>query len=177
MNSLCDDKDAYPLPEWCNTSSNSIIKELVYQADSFLKEEIEQLMLGKTIETPIHEEITYEDIHASADNLWNFLLFTGYLKVDSVRMEEREQLVNMSIPNEEILYIYENTITNWFRDEIRVKDLTPLYQAMLDGEEADFQKELNEQLQATISYMDSKEAFYHGFLMGLLANLDGYKVK
>lgn len=44
------------------------------------RDEIEQLLAGESIEKPIHEDITYEDIYRSQDNLWNFLYFTGYLK-------------------------------------------------------------------------------------------------
>lgn len=78
----------FPKPYWSNTSSNSIIRELVEGADSDTKEEIEMLIDGKTIEKPVHEDITYEDIHKSKDNLWNFLFFTGYLKNEGLRFEE-----------------------------------------------------------------------------------------
>lgn len=67
-------------PYWSNTSSNSIIRELVECADTQVRREIECLLDGGTIEKPIHEDITYGDIYDSQDNLWNFLFFTGYLK-------------------------------------------------------------------------------------------------
>ena len=66
-------------PYWSNTSSNNIIRELVENADQEARDEIERLIAGEAPEKPIHEEITYEDIHESSDNLWNFLYFTGYL--------------------------------------------------------------------------------------------------
>ena len=74
------DPETFPKPYWSNTSSNSIIKELVEEADEETRREIEQLIAGETLEKPIHEDITYGDIHESKDNLWNFLYFTGYLK-------------------------------------------------------------------------------------------------
>lgn len=72
---------AFPKPYWSNTSSNSIIKELIETADSSVRKEIEELIAGKEIKKPAHEDITYADIKESQDNLWNFLFFTGYLKM------------------------------------------------------------------------------------------------
>lgn len=174
---LVTNENAFPTATWSNTSSNSIIKDLIYRASIEVKDEIEQLMLGGTIEKKVHEDITYEDVYTTEDNLWNFLFFTGYLRMDSIRMENVNRYITMSIPNNELLYIYENTVENWFRETVKKEDLTVMYQAMLEEDAAHFQKLLEEQLQKTISYMDNKEAFYHGFLLGILANLQGYLVK
>ena len=75
------------------------------------------------------------------------------------------------------MYIYENTITGWFRDKIRVRDLSVMYQAMLCDDGKTFQKELSGLLRESISYMDNGENFYHGFLLGILGNLKDYLVK
>lgn len=66
-------KDAFPKPYWSNTSSNSIVREVVERADDTVQGELELLLQGGTIEKPIHEDITYEDIYKTQDNLWNFL--------------------------------------------------------------------------------------------------------
>ena len=84
------------------------------------KAEIEQLIDGGTIEKQVHEDITYDDIYKTQDNLWNFLFFTGYLKVTAKRFEGREQYLTMSIPNEEVAYIYSNTIKEWFDVQIKI---------------------------------------------------------
>ena len=177
VKALYTDENAFPTASWSNTSSNSIVKDLIYHANEEVREEIEQLINGGTIEKKIHEDITYEDVHKSEDNLWNFLLFTGYLKVVNQRMVEEDIYATFCIPNLEIRGIYRNTISNWFREEIEVQDLTVLYRAMLDGKPDIFQQELIGQLVKCISYMDNKEAFYHGFLLGILANLNSYLVK
>ncbi len=70
----------YPRPFWANTSSNEIIKNMIWHADGEMKKELDNLINGGTIEKRIHEDITYDDIYESEDNLWNFLYFTGYLK-------------------------------------------------------------------------------------------------
>lgn len=163
--------DEPPAPYWANTSSNSIVKNLVEKADISVKKELEDLLAGGTIEKPIHEDITYDTVYDSEDNLWNFLFFTGYLKQVSRRLEQVTQLVTMAVPNLEIEYIYKNTIVSWFRDEIKTRDLTLMYQAMQDGKADVFQRELSKLLFLSISYMDTKESFYHGFLLGVLGNM------
>ncbi len=167
----------YLMPYWSNTSSNNIVRSLIEQADISVKSEIEQLVAGGMIEKPIHEDITYVDIYRSADNLWNFLFFTGYLSQEKSRIDGENHYVTMSIPNAEVKYIYHNTILNWFRDEIKTKDLSEMYQAMLAGDTEVFQTGLASLLSESISFMDSREAFYHGFLLGILGNMNDYLVK
>lgn len=98
------------------------MKSLVERADISLKEELEKLLAGGRIEKPIHEEITYDSVYDSEENLWNFLFFTGYLKQTGRRMEQETQYITMEIPNLEVRYIYKNTIGKWFRDKVKVKD-------------------------------------------------------
>mgnify|MGYP003259661774 FL=1 len=92
------DRNAFPRPYWSNTSSNSIIQELVEEADFETRNEIESLIVGDTIEKPVHEDITYGDIHESRDNLWNFLYFTGYLKKTGERPQEESIYLELAIP-------------------------------------------------------------------------------
>lgn len=81
VKALCANPNAYPSPYWANTSSNNIVKMLIEQADLTVKGELEVLIDGGTIRKQIHEDITYEDMEGNQDNLWNFLLFTGYLRL------------------------------------------------------------------------------------------------
>lgn len=127
------DREAFPKPYWSNTSSNSIIKKLVEQADVVAKKEIERLIEWGTIEKPIHEDITYEDIDKTQDNLWNFLFFTGYLKAVSQRFEDDTIYLTLTVPNMEVRYIYRNTIREWFEIKQKQVDYTPFYQALMEG--------------------------------------------
>ena len=174
---LISNEHAFPTAAWSNTSSNSIVKDLIYRSDDSARDEIEQLMNGGTIEKKVHEDITYEDVYATPDNLWNFLFFTGYLKQVSMRMEQDDRYVTLAVPNREVSSIYRNQIVNWFREKIEMQDLSGLYRSMLDGDVEKFQQELAVQLRKSISYMDSEEAFYHGFLLGLMTNLKTYVVR
>lgn len=103
-------RDAFPKPYWSNTSSNSIIKELVENADFETRKEIEDLLAGKSIEKSIHEDITYGDIKESGDNLWNFLFFTGYLKKVGERFHEENIYLELAVPNVEVRSIYRITM-------------------------------------------------------------------
>lgn len=174
---MTTDVNALPSPYWANTSSNSIVHNLVENADTSVKSELEDLLAGGTIEKQVHEDITYDSVYDSEDNLWNFLFFTGYLKLVSRRLEQEKQYITMGIPNLEVKYIYSNTIENWFRVKIKARDLSVLYQAMQDGNVEVFERELSRLLKESISYMDAKEAFYHGFLLGVLSNMSDYIVK
>jgi len=169
--------NAFPTAAWSNTSSNSIIRDLIYHSTDSVREEIENLINGKTIDKKVHEDITYGDIYGSEDNLWNFLYFTGYLKRTGKYMVGDDIYLTLAIPNREVNAIYRDKVSGWFRDEVKVQDLSVLYSAMLEQRTDVFGQELRVQLQKTISYMDSEEAFYHGFLLGIMANLDGYRIK
>lgn len=170
------DNSSYPLPYWSNTSSNDIVRKLIEKADATVRQEIERLIEGETIEKVIHEDITYEDIEKSSDNIWNFLFFTGYLKNAGERIEKDDgtRKISLRIPNLEVKHIYKTKIREWFRDSLRNKDFTLLYKSILKNEPEIFEKQLSVLLRESISYYDTKEAFYHGFLLGILQGMDTF---
>ncbi|WP_105176690.1 AAA family ATPase [Clostridium cagae] len=170
--------NAFPTSYWANTSSNSIVRSLIERADSVTKREIESLIEGKTIEKKVHEDITYNEMYDSMDNLWNFMFFTGYFKKVSERMDEEDNhYITLKIPNKEVKYIFKNKILKWFHDKVKVKDLSKMYSAIFSKDVETFQKELNAMLRQTISFNDAYENFYHGFTLGVLANMHDFLVK
>ncbi len=170
------DRNAFPRPYWSNTSSNNIIRELVETADPDMKRELECLTAGGVIEKPIHEDLTYGDIRQSQDNLWNFLFFTGYLKVVKERLETDTIYLTMKIPNVEIRYIYRNTIQDYFRDILKKADFTEFFQDLKQGKEKSVESFISSQLAASISYYDNAENFYHGYMAGILSRMEGYEM-
>ena len=166
----------FPKPYWSNTSSNSIIRELVEEADEETRGEIEQLLAGETLEKPVHEDITYGDIHESKDNLWNFLYFTGYLKSCGQRYDGETTFVKMAVPNTEIRTIYKNTVRTWFDKKLKGDDRRPLIQAIEEGDCAAIEDFISGQLRDTISFFDDQENYYHGFLTGLLKGAGNYRM-
>ena len=169
----------FALSYWSNSSSNSIIREMVGEADEEAKEDLETLINGGTIEKRVHEDITYGDIHQSQDNLWNFLFFTGYLKKISERKDAAGEnlYLTMKIPNTEVKTIYQDSISYWFDQRMKQTDRSPLLHALESGDCEAAEDFINRQLMETISYFDHAESFYHGFMAGLLTNIGGYRVK
>ena len=177
VNSCYRDKKAFAKPYWSNTSSNSIVRNLVEHADISVKQEIEALIEGRTITKPIHEDITYDDMDSTQDNLWNFLFFTGYLKKISEYQEGETIYTEMAIPNSEVRYVYKNAVLRWFEEKTEKKELSPLYENILNGEPEKMAEILSENLMETISFYDYQESYYHGFLAGMLKNIGNYIVQ
>ena len=164
-------------PYWINTSSNSIIHELVVKSDAKTKEQIASLMEGGSVKAPIYEDSVYANLNVNSDNVWSFLLFTGYLKQIDSELIGETVYSTMVIPNREILSIYKRTIQQWFEETIKQEKNPPLLQAILDEDPQAVQNEINRWLRKCISFYDTKENFYHGFLVGLLAGSEIYQVK
>ncbi len=177
MYDLYADEGAFPRPYWINTSSNDIVKELVDRADRETKRQIEQLLGGGTLDIQVHEEVTYGDMHDKGENLWNILYFTGYLTKESEYFKESSIYLRVRIPNAEVKSIYQTTVLGWFRKKIEKQDFHDLYRAMEEGDAEKMGEVLNEQLFSTISFYDSAENFYHGFLTGILSQSEDYLVK
>lgn len=169
--------EAFPRPYWINTSSNDIVKELVAKADRETKGQIEMLLDKGTVDVQVHEEITYGDMHSKGENIWNFLYFTGYLTKSEEYFKERYIFLKLRIPNVEVMTIYENTILNWFKEKIEKEDFKDLYRELENGAAEKVRDILNKQLLSTISFYDSAENFYHGFLTGILSQSENYLVK
>lgn len=171
-------EDEYPKAYWANTSSNSIVRELIELADESVKAEIEILIDGGTIEKPIHEDITYGEVYRSMDNLWNFMFFTGYFRKVAERIGEHDiRYLTLRIPNREVRYIFYTKVQAWFEDEMKKRDMTRLHAAFIGKDAQTVEEELNDIMLETISSMDERESYYHGLVAGLLTGIKGYITK
>ncbi len=164
--------DAY----WVNTSSNSIIHELIAKSDRRIRDDIEKLIKGNSIDKPLYQDITYVNMNVKSNYIWSFLFHTGYLKPVKIYKKGIQTYFTAVIPNLEIVTIYENTFRQWFDESVRIADKSILLNAVLDGDSETFQLEVNRWLLKSISYHDGYENFYHGFLVGLLEYSDDYEV-
>lgn len=166
--------NAKQLPKnyWKNTSGNGIIREFVENFNVNRKFEI--LLHGGIIRQHITDELTYETLKMSEDNLWSVLLMTGYLtKADR---NENDFEVAIKIPNTEIATIFEETVMRLFADNLNTDDFHRLMDALWSGDETVASESISDFLFETISYMDYHENFYHAFLVGLFAGR-GYEVE
>ncbi len=93
------------MPYWINSSNNDLIKKLLIKGDKNMKLELEDLIEGKSINKVIDDSIVMSEVEDSNDNIWSFLLLSGYLK--AVKTENIRGRLNceLKIPNEEVQYI------------------------------------------------------------------------
>ncbi len=180
---LLKNPQARPESYWKNTSDNAIIRSFIDYAGSNITKKLETLLSGGYIMQRVEEDLTYDYLHSSEDNLWSVLYLTGYLT--KVRKEElskaasdhiSNELSALKIPNEEIREIFETTIKKWFEDNSKIWNRQPLFDAVWKKDTETATKEMNKLLRKTISYHDYKEDFYHAFLAGIFAGA-GYMVE
>ena len=176
------DPEAEPEAFWINSSENDLVKRFVAKADQTTKDEIEQLIAGDVIEKKIRQDLTYDEIDQSIDNLWSVLFTTGYL-TQTGRAERG--IYKLMIPNKEVREVFIDQIQQWF-DQTVVNDedrMSSFYQFFAQGKAKDVQDQLTSILAETISILDTKarneekENFYHGMMLGLLRNHRNWIVK
>lgn len=175
---LRDDGDAKPQTYWINSSGNSLVRRLINRADSSTKDEIERLIAGEAIEKVIRQDLTYDEIENSIDNIWSVLFTTGYLtKVGEVKLADSESYAyKLVIPNKEVREVFVLQIQEWFKEVVANDNDTMklLSKAILDKDEMILARQLNIVMGRMISILDTKspddmkENFYHGLLLGLL---------
>ncbi len=170
--------NAKPVSYWQNTSDNAIIRSFIDYAGSTITNKLETLMTGGCIVQRIDENLTYDYLHSSENNLWSALYLTGYLTKaleDDYKGELPDNMVALMIPNAEIKEIFEATIIKWFDDSAKKWNRRALFDAVWKGDSEGIAKEMNALLRRTISYHDYREDFYHAFLAGIFAGA-GYMV-
>ena len=152
-----------PISFWANTSGNDLVVKYIQNGDKKLRKEFDVLMNGQSLIKYIKPELTYREMD-NINNIYSFLLLTGYLKVIQDMGENQYELV---IPNKEVYEIYKQSFMSYFEDYTTSKK-NELYQELVDGDAKKVNLLLNDILFRSISYFDNLESFYHGFLVGLL---------
>lgn len=174
MSALKKRKDAKPKNYWKFTSHNGVLLTFVERTDFDVAEKFETLLNGGTVIQSISDELTYDTLHASEDNLWSVLLMTGYLtKADP---NEEGESVSLKIPNKEIASIFEDTVVVHFRNTTDTVELNKLINALWESNEAEATEVISDLLWDTISYNDYHEDYYHAFLTGVFVGR-GYSVE
>lgn len=163
VKNITQDVSFKPISFWANTSGNDLIVKYIQNGDKKLRKEFDLLMNGQSLIKYIKPELTYREMD-NINNIYSFLLLTGYLKVIKDMGENQYELV---IPNKEVYEIYKQSFMSYFEDYTTSKK-NELYQELVDGDAKKVNLLLNDILLRSISYFDNQESFYHGFLVGLL---------
>ena len=171
---LTNNQNAKPVSYWKNTSDNAIIRSFIDYSGAAIKKKLEILISGGSIRQQIEENLTYDYLHSSEENLWSILYLTGYLT--NASEQDTDGTIELKIPNKEIKEIFETTVKKWFEDNAKTIDRKELFDAVWTGNSDILTKEIGTLLRMTISYHDYKEDFYHAFLAGIFAGA-GYVVE
>lgn len=176
------DRDAKPKNYWLNTSSNEAVKRFIRESDKgMVRREIERLVAGEVLTKEIHQELTYQEMYDSIDNLWSVLFTTGYL---TQRGKPEGDMFHLAIPNIAIRKIFTTQIMEYFKEHVSKNGeaLKDFCEALEHGEPERLEKRLEEYLKRTVSIRDTfvkremKENFYHGILLGILGFQDEWSV-
>lgn len=174
LRDLQNDLNARPVSYWKNTSDNAIIRSFIDYTGAAIRKKLEVLIAGGSIFQKIEEDLTYDYLHSSEDNLWSILYLTGYLT--KVGERDKDGQIELRIPNKEVKEIFESTVRKWFEDSARVTNRKDLFDAVWNKDVDKVTKEISTLLRMTISYYDYREDFYHAFLAGIFAGA-GYSVE
>ena len=139
-----------------------------------MKGKFETLMNGGSIVQTISDDLTYDSLHETEDNLWSVLLMTGYLT--KAGPEEDGSATVLRIPNKEIATIFQDTVVKYFSDHVDASEQKSMMEALWSGDEAAAGSAISRLLWQTISYMDYHEDYYHAFLAGIFVGR-GYEVE
>ena len=167
---------------WANTSSNSLAGKLIREGDRRIKEKFEILLQGGVIRTPVDEQIVYNQLNGNEEAVWSLLLASGYVKALSYERLDllapgEEQMYELTLTNYEVSRMFEGMVRSWF--STAKADYNDFIKAMLLGNIRAMNAYMNRVALSTFSYFDTgknpswdePERFYHGFVLGLMVDL------
>ncbi len=174
--------DGVLAPYWVNTGSDVLLRHLLADGPSQIRDGVEALIQGDPVRSVINDKLAFPDLLDKATNIWSFLLFSGYLKAsDPVMLSNKLYEYKLEVPNLEISTVFETIIQNWI-DGGPVKNdrLERMLQALRLGDIEYFEELLNDFLVNTLSYYDTSgrdpEKVYQAFLLGLLAGMSDFEI-
>ncbi|MCQ2404269.1 MAG: ATP-binding protein [Lentisphaeria bacterium] len=174
----CDEGVVRPCPYWANTSGNDLLQTLIVDSVSGngSRVELETLLAGGTVRHSVCEQLNYASMRMDSTALWTTLLYTGYLRTAEFpnRLSNLNEL-ELQLPNHEVAETLKFQLDQWYQKVIPTWNRSGLVKAMAEGDAGEVRIQLNFLLKRTISYHDRAENFYHGFIAGLLASIDGWR--
>jgi len=173
----CVEKHGRLEPYWLNTSSNLLVKKLLFKADRYVKSKLELLISGQPITELIDKNIIFQHIDTQETALWSLLLFTGYLTYSNQELRDGITYCDLVIPNNEIKIIYNDIIVTIFQSTLESDKIKLLAESLMAGNILSFAEILQEFVINSISVFDlpsnEPEKSYHLFILGLLSILQG----
>ena len=168
---------------WADSSSNRLVNELIRTGSAEIKNTMETLMAGGTVEKNIDEQIVFEQLKINKDAVWSLLLASGYLRIEEFRTEGRlnKKIYSLKLTNYEVEQMFGTMIERWFGGaDVPYNEFI---NAMLSGDIESMNEYMNRVTRGVISYFDTgktpsdeePERFYHGLVLGLMVDqVDNY---
>ena len=168
---------------WADSSSNRLVNELIRTGSAEIKNTMETLMAGGTVEKNIDEQIVFEQLKTNKDAVWSLLLASGYLRIEEFRTEGRlnKKIYSLKLTNYEVEQMFGTMIERWFGGaDVPYNEFI---NAMLSGDIESMNEYMNRVTRGVISYFDTgktpsdeePERFYHGLVLGLMVDqVDNY---
>jgi len=163
---------------WINTGGTALLETMLKNASKGLKKDLEDLIEGKVVIGELNENVVYEDINGSRDNILNFMLMCGYLTVEEKWMDMGIMKGKLKIPNLEVGVAFRTIVKRWFEENNARDEIEDLQRALVNNDKELAEIILNQLMGKSMSYFDNEENFYHGFVLGLLVDMgDKYIVE
>ncbi|MDE7423140.1 MAG: ATP-binding protein [Lachnospiraceae bacterium] len=165
---------------WANTSSNSLVGKLIREGSPDVKKTMEDLLVGKSTISEIDEQIVFNQLDRNQSAIWSLFLASGYLRVENIIFNKRKNkyFYELVLTNNEVLFMFQNMIDGWFLDY--TEDYNEFIKALLQGNKKVMNIYMNRVALRTFSFFDTgnhpsafsePERFYHGFVLGLMVDL------
>ncbi len=178
---LMSTSDRIPKNFWVNSGGTDIIRQFADIADSTTRDQIGDLIEGRSVRKKLTPDLTYRDMMSKPENVWSLLYTAGYL---TQSRQYDDGSYDLCIPNREVRNIFITKINEWFTEKVKGDEdgLTEFFDAFASGDAAAVEDCLNYMLGESISYLDGgryedKETFYHGLLLGMLNTRRGWEIK
>ncbi len=165
-------RERIPGPYWINTSSNDLVRDLIIEGGIDIQKDLQTLLADKPIRLTLDDNIILRDLNKSPQTVWNFLLFSGYLKQGAPLPGKLIPQYELIIPNLEVRYFFEKTLQDWIDSSLGSQNIDYFYEALLTENFSDVEQILSESATRSLSYHDTREpeteSIYHAFILGML---------
>lgn len=164
------DNNFKPRPYWSQTSSNTLLGDIMVNAADNIYEQLEALMAGGYAYTTIDTTVIYPELDASVSRVLSFLMMAGYITFDEKELdEEGYDFCKVCIPNKEVMTAYRREIVNRYCNNVSGVLAEKVQQALKFKDVEMLRNALESFLLSSVSYYDTaNESFYHGLLLGMI---------
>ena len=157
---------------WVNTGNDKLIKELLLKSPANIHRDIAILVSNRSVEVTICKDLRFDDDLQPDEHLWTLLLSAGYLKSVKTTLIGSKALCTIEIPNREVSYVYTDIFAGWLKQQLTDAGQSSLIEHLLTGQAEEFGEGLKKFYLQTMSVHDVRddyiEAFYHGFMVGIV---------